>query len=178
MLENDRARGRQSTATAAAAAAESVPPPSSCSPASVLALALTAVVAGAGYLFRGGDTTPWGERLTQCPELSALASAAGHRRCATSRSSRAADILQAQQLLLPQTNTATDQASMTPAWVVRRDPYFGLWLWPRLKLVLFACPKCGNSEVRELLNDASAEVEKNEEEDMDMGHRGDDVGGR
>ena len=143
--------------------------------ANVLALALTAVVAGAGYLvFLGGDLpaavgpsniTPWGERLTQCPELSALAGAAGHRQCATSRSSRASDILQAQQLLLPQTNTATDQASMTPAWVVRRDPYFGLWLWPRLKLVLFACPKCGNSEVRELLNDASAEVEKNEEED-------------
>ena len=183
VLENDRA-------------AESAPPPSSCSPASVLALALTAVVAGAGYLFLGDDSpstvgpssastspiepshaTPWEDRegrLTQCPELSALAGEAGQ--CATSRSSRASDILQAQQLLqvLPPTNInddvdspafATDQASMTPAWVVRRDPSFGLWLWPRLKLVLFACPKCGNSKVRTLLNQASAEVQKTEEED-------------
>ena len=186
VLENDGACDRQSPA---AAAADSAPTPSSCSPASVLALALTAVVAGAGYLFLDGDSpaavepsnavepsdaTPWDRegRLTQCPELSALAGEAGQ--CATSRSSRASDILKAQELLLQQTNmnddvdspaSTADQASMTPAWVIRRDPSFGLWLWPRLKLVLFACPKCGNSEVRKLLNAASEEVQKNEEED-------------
>ena len=187
VLEIDRARVRQSTASA-------VPSQSSCSPASMLALALTAAVAGAGYLFLDGDspaaagasdTTPQaladkkgglsptkGGRLTQCPELSSLADEAGQ--CPTSRSSRASDILKAQELLLPQINTnigvdssasTTDQASMTPAWVIRRDPSFGLWVWPRLKLVLFACPKCGNSEVRKLLNAASEEVQKNEEED-------------
>lgn len=192
VLQYDRARGRQSAAATAAAAADSAPSPSSCSPASVLALALTAVVAGAGYLFLNGDspaavgpsgTTPQaladqsgglsstkggGGRLTQCPELSPLAGEAGQ--CATSRSSRASDILKAQEICFSQTNfnidvVTTDQASMTPAWVIRRDPSFGLWLWPRLKLVLFACPKCGNSEVRKLLNAASEEVQKNEEED-------------
>ena len=162
LLENDGACGRQSPA--ASAAADSAPSPSACSPASVLALALTAAVAGAGFLFLDGDSpavvgpgntiepndaTPWDRegRLTQCPELSALAVEAGQ--CATSRSSRASDILKAQELLLQQTNinvdvdspaSTTDQASMTPAWVIRRDPSFGLWLWPRLKLELFACP--------------------------------------
>jgi len=165
------AQGRQSASAA--------PSPSSCSPASVLALALTAVVAGAGYLFVNGESPspaagqadaarPPEGRLTQCPELAALAAEAGL--CATSRSSRASDILTAQALLQTDGDAGssaitTDQASMTPAWVIRRDPSFGLWLWPRLKLVLFACPKCGNSEVRKLLDAASEEVQKNEEED-------------
>ena len=193
-----------------ASAATVAPSPSSCSPAStrmMLALALAAVVAGAGYVFRtGGEmqstagpsehtgggsssltmhstagasehtgssstTTISSSNPAQCPELVALAGETG--RCATSRSSRAADILRAQELLLRGANGGSispsahpaDQSSMTPAWVMRRDPSFGLWLWPRLKLVLFACPKCGNSQVRALLNAASEEVQKNEEVD-------------
>ena len=177
-------------------AAAVAPSPSSCSPAStqrrMLALALAAVVAGAGYVLRAGgeinSTAGPSEHTvgsnsstvtssttttspTQCPELAVLAGETG--RCATSRSSRAADILRAQELLLRGANGGSispsahpaDQSSMTPAWVMRRDPSFGLWLWPRLKLVLFACPKCGNSQVRALLNAASEEVQKNEEED-------------
>ena len=177
-------------------AAAVAPSPSSCSPAStqrrMLALALAAVVAGAGYVLRAGgeinSTAGPSEHTvgsnsstvtssttttspTQCPELAVLAGETG--RCATSRSSRAADILRAQELLLRGANGGSispsahpaDQSSMTPAWVMRRDPSFGLWLWPRLKLVLFACPKCGNSQVRALLNAASEEVQKNEEVD-------------
>ena len=119
----------------------------------------------------GGGSSSSSSSPTQCPELAALAGETS--RCATSRSSRAADILRAQELLLRGANGSilpsahhAGQSSMTPAWVMRRDPSFGLWLWPRLKLVLFACPKCGNSQVRVLLNAASEEVQKNEEEDI------------
>ena len=57
------------------------------------------------------------------------------------------------------------QASLAPSWLLRRNQEFGLWLWPRLKIVLFACPKCGNTQVRELLDAASAVVAETEEED-------------
>lgn len=61
---------------------------------------------------------------------------------------------------------ADEQRLITsPDWVHHRDSSFGLWIYPRLKLVLFACPKCGNSEVRILLDKVSDFVESGEAED-------------
>eukprot|EP00563_Minutocellus_polymorphus_P001142 CAMPEP_0181041936 /NCGR_PEP_ID=MMETSP1070-20121207/11873_1 /TAXON_ID=265543 /ORGANISM="Minutocellus polymorphus, Strain NH13" /LENGTH=608 /DNA_ID=CAMNT_0023120097 /DNA_START=28 /DNA_END=1854 /DNA_ORIENTATION=+ len=45
----------------------------------------------------------------------------------------------------------SDLTGQTPDWIVRRIPDFGIWLYPRLKLILFSCPKCGNSESRTML---------------------------
>ncbi|KAL7534270.1 hypothetical protein ACHAWF_004771 [Thalassiosira exigua] len=103
--------------------------------------------------------------ITQCPDLITLANE--RSQCATSRSSRAAGILKAQKLskgfVFP--DASADQASLAPVWALRRDAFFGLWIWPRLKLVLFACPKCGNSQIRSMLSAMSEEVQKSEEED-------------
>ena len=45
----------------------------------------------------------------------------------------------------------SDLAGLTPDWIARRVPNYGIWLYPRLKLILFSCPKCGNSESRTML---------------------------
>ena len=58
-----------------------------------------------------------------------------------------------------------ERLNISPDWVHHRDSSFGLWIYPRLKLVLFACPKCGNSEVRILLDKVSSFVEPGEDED-------------
>ena len=42
-------------------------------------------------------------------------------------------------------------AGQMPDWIKRRVPDYGVWLYPRLKLILFSCPKCGNSESRTML---------------------------
>ena len=44
----------------------------------------------------------------------------------------------------------------TPQWLNERVGFFGVFLLPRLRLVLFTCPKCGNSYTRELLYKLSA----------------------
>lgn len=130
-----------------------------------------------------GSKPPWKD---QCHDLAALANEPTRSQqdgqCTSSRASRAADILKAQELLMQMDdvcfaeeggNNCTvalnpqrkQQAKMSPDWIGRRDPFFGLWLWPRLKLVLFACPKCGNSQVRTSLNRLSEEIQKNEKVD-------------
>mmetsp|Transcript_22141 Transcript_22141/g.48234 ORF Transcript_22141/g.48234 Transcript_22141/m.48234 type:complete len:656 (+) Transcript_22141:173-2140(+) len=45
----------------------------------------------------------------------------------------------------------TGLVGQTPDWIKRRVPDYGIWLYPRLKLILFSCPKCGNSESRTML---------------------------
>mmetsp|Transcript_35316 Transcript_35316/g.71533 ORF Transcript_35316/g.71533 Transcript_35316/m.71533 type:complete len:489 (-) Transcript_35316:91-1557(-) len=122
----------------------------------------------------------------KCHDLAGLAgsetSTQDGQRCTSMRASTAVDILKAQELLLQMDEVCfataggdnctislnprrRQQVAMSPDWVFRRDPFFGLWLWPRLKLVLFACPKCGNSRVRTMLNSVSEEIQQNEKVD-------------
>lgn len=108
--------------------------------------------------------------------------------CLSSRSSTAMNILKAQELVLnmdevcmesssSSTNrtsedrgkclislneNAINQAAFTPDWVEYGRTNFGIWLFPRLKLVLFGCPKCGNSQVRRMLNMMSVYAQEEE----------------
>ena len=65
----------------------------------------------------------------------------------------AATLLEAQRRVQQwsKVEAPTGLVGQTPDWIKRRVPDYGVWLYPRLKLILFSCPKCGNSESRTML---------------------------
>lgn len=67
----------------------------------------------------------------------------------------AAALHDAQQLASLLVNTTSSTRKGTPVWTTRRTPHFGVWVYPKLRLVLTACPKCGNTQVRSALSSLS-----------------------
>ena len=64
-----------------------------------------------------------------------------------------ATLLEAQKRVMDwnSVEAPSDLVGKTPDWIARRVPNYGIWLYPRLKLILFSCPQCGNSESRTML---------------------------
>ena len=100
----------------------------------------------AGLYQDGGDSTGSSD-----PSNAANPNLPGYYGCVSNDAP--ATLLEAQKRVLDwnSVEAPSDLAGKTPEWIARRVPNYGIWLYPRLKLILFSCPQCGNSESRTML---------------------------
>ena len=100
----------------------------------------------AGLYQDGGDSTGSSD-----PSNAANPNLPGYYGCISNDAP--ATLLEAQKRVLDwnSVEAPSDLAGKTPEWIARRVPNYGIWLYPRLKLILFSCPQCGNSESRTML---------------------------
>jgi hypothetical protein len=87
------------------------------------------------------------DQSTDCDRMArAHANQTLHELLGCTASSTSAALLNAQRSVLAWAgsrgiNATREQLLSTPEWVSERVPVFGVWLYPRLRLVLLACPK-------------------------------------